>query len=253
MKVVWQNSGDYLDFSPMSDVAEYYINSLGSNNDFSIVKDETEFDISKIDDLTRSLEKINDFLKKLKMEPINIVGPLHEFNTINRIHEKWVKLHLHKPAISTLAEKLGFKQDLDGINELCHKIERMYFFIYKNYNEQVWQIDNPFDTDVLDISKVNIVIEYGNLGRSTFNKWCVYDDNIDDVDTNNYDKLGGKLEFTLARPYTINLPIEYLNYCKEKNIKPAGGWMPLGNFTADMSKVREVFLKNMANNLFLSL
>ena len=215
--------------------------------------EETLFKSDIFTDMESVLIKVNAFLQKFKLDPFVINSDFFNIDNINRLHEKWVKLHIKYPNIGTLAAKAGIEKELDQVNHLCHSIEKMFYFVYKNYDQELWQISNPFDSELLALGKFNIVINYDNLGRCTFNKWLNYDNNVNDIDTNCYEKLGGKLEFNLSRPYTLSLPTEYLDFCRGKNTKPTGTEIPLGNFTDDMSKVRSLFVKNLANNLFLSL
>jgi hypothetical protein len=257
MKVVWQNSGDYVDFSPISPayygIVEYYITSLQAFNTFTLHPDETLFQTDKFALMHQVLAKANSFLQKCKLEPFDLGSDCTDINSINRLHEKWVKLYIKYPNIGILAARAGVAYEFDQVNHLCHHIEKMFYFVYKNYDQELWQIDNPYDSELMALGKFNIIINYDNLGRCTFNKWQNYDDNVLDIDTNCYEKLGGKLEFNLSRPYTLALPQEYLDFCTAKNVKPTGTEIPLGNFTDDMSKVRSLFAKNIENNLFLSL
>jgi len=134
MKVVWQNSGDYVDFSPISpayrDIVEYYINSLQEFNNFNLHPEETLFQADKFADMEITLIKVNDFLQKFKLDTFLINSDFSNTYNINRLHEKWVKLHIKYPNIGTLAAKLGLAMELDQVNHLCHSIEKMFYFVY---------------------------------------------------------------------------------------------------------------------------
>lgn len=244
MKISWTVTGDSLDFQPLHrEFAIYYIKHF--QKPFHLTA--SEFRIDSFKDLRECLANTNLFLERFRLPLFDIPSDLHSRNVLNALHESWVKLQIKHPNLSTIAQKISrkCKEDLDGINHLIHEIEASFVFEYCSYDLTVDQIPNTFGKDILRNGKFNITVHYDNLGRSTFDKWRQNDENIFDIDTNDYKMIGGKLIFDLNKSYEIPLPSDYVAFCERLKIDPIPDMLPLGNFDdKDIDTARELFLRN---------
>lgn len=244
MKIYWQLTGDSIDFYPIhEEFSRYYVESF--QKPFSFLY--SNFNLNFFTKLQESIRNTNEFLSKFKIEQFQDFDNLHDQEVLNRLHEKWVKLHLQYPNLGLLAWQTSrkCKESLDNINHCIHNIEHSFNFDYCTYDLVVDQVDNIFGDEILNYGRFNIVVNYDNLGRSTFDKWMYNDNNITDIDTNDYREIGGMLTFNIKKSYTIPLPNEYIEFCKSKNIKALPDMLPLGNFkTEDLTSIRKLFITN---------
>ena len=116
---------------------------------------------------------------------------------------------------------------------------------YVNDQLSVWQIKNIFGPTISKFGVWQVELQYQNLGRSNYEKWKNYDNNVIDIDTNNFTHFGGLVQFNICRPFIQSPPKEYIDYCNEHKITPYGPVMPIGNFNVDITSVRQVFKKNV--------
>ena len=249
MKLVFKKTGDSLGFeSPNQKLLEYFITQCTNTtadvfkSNRSLKQDCTKlFDcIGAVDDFLSNKLSIDVFTKYREVKLNQIV--------LNSLHEDWVKFQLKHSNISLLLER-KHPELLDKfrwINEGIHELESVSYD-FRNYNHHVWQCDNPYGTDVLDFNQYNISMAFNNLGRASFNKWNVYDDNIKDTDTNDFTQLSGQIFIRLSRPYTQSAPVEYVNWCVENGYPTVGKTLGIGNFTNTVDIVSEVFYRNMQN------
>lgn len=252
MKLVFASSGNEIEIETRK-VAEYYIQQLTQDNKNKF----HSITLNNVPEILKKLKTVlsntNDlFVSKFNLDTFSKFIDI-ELNqqTLNTIHEVWVKLHHDKPGICTLLEKLGFLQDFKDINEYVHDLESAYKYSYRNYTENIWWCDNPFDNSILDFNEYQIKIKANNLGRSTFGKWRNYDENVKDIDTSDFQKISGQLMITLDRPYHADPPKEYIEWCNKHNVKPINGeWLGFGNFVGDINTIRKTWLNNNNDNFF---
>jgi len=248
MKLVFKQTGDSLGFeSPNQDLLEYFLKQCDNSNrsvfksSQSLEEDCLElFDcIHTVDDFLTSKLKIDVFSKYRKAQ-------LNQ-TTLNHLHEDWVKLHSKYDKICLILERKdpALLHKFRWINETIHKIEN-FSYDFRNYDNHVWQCYNPYGTSVLDFNKYNIIMKFNNLGRPSFDKWNVYDnDNLKDVD--DFSLLSGQIIINLMRPYTQPLPAGYTKWCKDNGRPVIGKNLGIGNFTDQIDIVTEVFYRNMQN------
>ena len=251
MKLIFERTKDTLSFTP-SKVAEYYIQQLGEHNKFhSNIKK-----VIPVDRLSDVIVQINDFFQeKLKIDIFSAYIDCDWTQTkLNDCHRDWAKIQQTYPIIALLQKvKPELVESFRAINSLIHDIEYSYEFDYCNYTTDVWSCKNKFDTSITTFDRHQISIQYSNLGRSLFNKWFNSDDNIEDSDTNNFDNLSGDIRISLRRPFSVEPFVEYVNWCKQKNVKIIGAHINIGNFNADLDTLQKIWQNNINGNFYFEI
>lgn len=249
MKLIFKKTGDSLGFeSPNQALLEYFITQCNNTNadvfksNQALKQDFKKlFDcINAVDDFLSNKLSINVFTKYREVKLNQII--------LNSLHEDWVKFQLKHRNISLLLERKNpdLLDKFRWINEGIHELESV-LYDFRNYDHHVWQCDNPYGINVLDFNQYNISMAFNNLGRASFNKWNVYDDNLEDTDTNDFTRLSGQILIRLSRPYTQVAPVEYTNWCNANGYPVVGKTLGIGNFTDTVDIVSEVFFRNMQN------
>ena len=256
MKLVFENSGDCLEIEQKS-VYEYFVQSLNEHkcNSFYCSSDTFDYIQQCSIELANNIKLVDNFLSsKLRIKTFtDFVGcNLQNQNNLNTIHELWVKLQVEHAGICNLMDKINLLDDFRAINNNVHKLESCWKFVYKNYDKHIWTVENTFGSEILDFNKNQISVVFHNLGRSSYNKWQIDDNNVHDIDTNDFRYLSGQLRIQLEQPQTLNAPQEYLDWCKKYKCKPIGSTLNLGNFRHDINELRTVFSKNESNKFFLT-
>lgn len=256
MKLIFENSGDYLDIEQKS-VYEYFVQCLDEQkcNSFYCSSDTYNQVHRFSDELTNNIRVVNNFLaNKLKINTFaNFVDcDLYNQNNLNTLHEVWVKIQVEHTSMCNLLDKVNLLDDFRAINNNIHLLESCWKFVYQNYDKHTWVVENTFGPDILDFSKNQISVVFHNLGRSSYDKWAHHDNNVHDIDTNDFQYFSGQLRIQLDRPQTLSAPKEYLDWCKQHKCKPIGSKLNLGNFRHDINKLRAVFSKNESNKFFLT-
>lgn len=251
MILVWEKTGDSLEIVVDNhQLVEYWLNALsGTNkNSFDFIQSSRSIN-SKIDMLVDCLESSNQILSKFKIDPLmNSSVDWLDQNNLNILHEKWVKLQ-HKYKIVEVLSRLpdrSFEKKFHDVNHLIHQIESRVRIDYINDLKNTWQVDNIFGPNIAKFGQWQIELHYQNLGRSNYEKWNNYDNNIIDSDTNNFTHIGGLVYFNLCRPHNSQPPLEYVKYCRDNNLTPYGNKLPIGNFKVDITTLRHTFQRNVS-------
>ena len=256
MKLVFTNSGDCLDIEQKF-VYEYFVQCLDEQKCNSFYcSSETHSQVRQLSEtLANNIKLVNNFLSsKLQINTFaNFVDcNLYNQNNLNTLHELWVKLQVKHTSICNLLDKVSLLDDFRAINDNIHLLESSWKFVYQNYDKHTWVVENTFGTDLLDFNKNQISVVFHNLGRSSYNKWQHYDNNIHDIDTNDFQYISGQVLIQLEQTQTLGAPKEYLDWCKQHKCKPIGSTLNLGNFRHNINELRAVFSKNESNRFFLT-
>jgi len=250
MRLVWDKTKDYLDINVDNvEVASYWVESLNntSQNKFHLCSDAFRSD-SNISVLLDCLDHCNKIFAKLGLDPLMDTSvDFSNQNNLNTLHERWVKIQ-QKYKIVELLNKISDKKivvKFHKINSLIHEIENQSRIKYINDDNAVWQVENIFGPKILKFGIWQIELHYQNLGRSSFDKWIHHDYNCHDTDTNNFSHFGASVYFNLTRPYTVQPPREYVEYCEKNMIQPHGNVLPIGNFKIDFFELTDTFKKNV--------
>lgn len=262
MQLVWSTSGDSIDIEIANkQLIDYWFEQLtaAKNNNFNLVANSINHDA--LTQLSITLTEINRLISKIgitdfkEFENQNLIDQ----TILNRLHETWVKSHYTHPKLVkfiVLADKL---KEWNDINSLIHTIETSFNISYTNSSKLSWQVLNPFGPDILTSDVYQIELEFQNLGRSTWDKWKNFDNNIHDLDTNNFTHIGGQVDIKLIRPMQSTLPLEYIKWCADHQTPAYGYRLPIGNFKdykEKLTKIRQLFVKNTQhedNRIFFTL
>ncbi len=287
IKLVFEHSGDELEFVPVNhEVVEYYLDHLDKNNlnNFSTYDSTYNYISRTINELQKSISISNEFIQKLtgkKFDEYSEFEFLDQY-VLNKIHSQWVnaqtinysiqeyrsngncsknneideKLHHGLPdeisviSLDQCLNILELSHIYRQINENVHILEESFNSI-KFSNDSYFSISNPFSKFLLSNDICSLRIAFNHRGRTLYNKFLNFDDKLEHQDENSYDQLLGFVSLHLCRPQTINLSLEYVNWCKERNVIPSGNFLNIGNLVDIQNKLteyRQVVYRNLKNN-----
>lgn len=211
-KLVWTLTGDEIPLIPCNnELYEYFVSQLKLNKVNKYVAPWIDYS-ELMFNLNESYSVINLLLKnKIHCNTLDEVEPNWlDQKFLNRLHRNWVKLNQIHPNIAELLEKFqeGASRHWHRFNKLIHDMEES-FDEFQLVND-IKSFENIFDRDLTMIGIAGLRIDYSNLGRSTLNKWTLYD-NGHEFDTNNFKEIYSELILSLARPRTHSIPLEYNN------------------------------------------
>jgi hypothetical protein len=249
-KLIWRKSGDEIKFSPASsDLLHYYVDTLEStkSNNFSLKSSKFNFDT--VSRLSQCIGNISDIANKAPLEITNWSGNLLDQNYLNLLHRQWVLTGQKYPKMPLLLRKMGnLDTDYRAINDTLHQVESSFEYEFVNYTTDPYQIDNIFGTKILGFDLSNLSIGFDNLGRSSWSKFCNFDNNVNDQDTNNFEKLSGVIYFNLNQPISGLPPVEYVNWCKLHRVPIVGRTLSLGNIVdleSTLFDLRKIVVRNV--------
>ena len=290
ISIVFNNTGDSVSFTPVNyDIAVYYVEWLDSinKNNFSFRSVNTQ-----LTDLLKSLDaSIKDNASVIRllggkpMATYDELGYLNQDN-LNELHAAWVNLHhlpydiksnqlsanidiaalatkvlaefsddMLFPAIDLILNRLGLMDNYGLINTYIHQIEDNIRQL--TFKTDSWiQTDNIFPKSRLTNNISNLRIGFNHLGRTLYNKFETFDNELKHDDENSFNELVGYVDVTLAKPQTIPLSGEYINWCKNHNKIPSGNRLNLGNLSdidTKLTKYRQIFYRNIKNKNTFSL
>jgi hypothetical protein len=250
VKLVWEQSGDELIFkATFPELIEYYADCINKDQRNTFRCSGTTVNPKLIQSLTNNLLIISKVVNKLPIRISNWEDDILDQDYLNKLHTEWVKTGIEFPKIPLLLRNMG---ELDipyrEINTNIHGIEAMWNYEFVNYSQDPYQIENIFGSSIINFDTANLMLGFDNLGRSTWDKWTCWDKTVDDCDTNNYKKLGGKISLSLNRPTVGTAPKEYTDWCSQNNITPVGKGIPLGNIIdleSKLTSIRHILSKNI--------
>jgi hypothetical protein len=250
VKLVWENTRDEIVFVPtFPDLLDYYINQLDQQNSNKFFCKESKFNHNIVDELQRCLASTQPLSTKIPMEIDDWSGNVYDQEYLNRLHKQWVKTGLRYPKLPNLLKSMGNKDvDFRNINENIHLLEKSFDCEFINYKDNPCQIENIFGKNILSFDIANLMLGFDNLGRSSWNKFINWDDNIVDTDTNDFTCLSGRIELNLNRPLLIGPPVDYVNWCRSHDVPAVGHSISLGNIVdleQNLLEIRKILVRNM--------
>ena len=256
-KLIWETTGDEITFKvTFPDLFDYYLNQLTQKNANKFFCEKKTFSFDSITKLQNSLQHIEQFKNKLPFVIDDWTGELLDQHYLNKLHRDWVKTGLMYPGIIPLLRAIkNTDVDYRNINSTLHEIEKSFNYMFVNYKQDQFQVENIFGKQVTGFNVDNLMLGFNNLGRSTWEKFITWDNNVDDTDTNDYQMLGGSVEFSLCRPLIQTAPLNYIKWCQKHNIEATGMSISLGNIV-DLDKhltdIRKILIRNTdeQNNQF---
>jgi hypothetical protein len=242
-KLVWKKTGDHIDLVPINHkVYDFFVDNLNANHANQYAMADLGFEKSQ-QELLILFDQFRIFVStKLKSNLIDFDLDPSNQDDLNRLHRTWVKIHQTYPNIGRLFDN----SILYKINKLIHKIEDLCqnFSIATAKPDLIFE--NPFDTKILQHGRFHVNVEYNNLGRTSYNKWC-QGDSVKDTDTNNFDEMYTELTIKCRPSETYELPVDYQSWCKKYNINCVGSCLPLANFDnyeINVLKYKQLILTN---------
>lgn len=248
-KIIWPASGDAIPFRvSRPDVFEYYIDCLKRDDKTQFRQIQSSIDPMIVDRLRGNLERT----RPIENRGIKILqdwdGDLLDQKFLNQVHHDWVISGQKYPALpSILRAQGGRDQDYREINTTLHALESMFTSQYCNYTHDPYQINNLFGCDIMEFKTDSVMMGFDNLGRSSWNKFLYWDDNVNDIDTNDHQHLSGLLNINLHRPTIWSPPKNYVDWCEQHNQTVVGHRICLGTFIdldRNLTKYRHIMLAN---------
>lgn len=256
MKFVWKKSGDSLDVNITNPVVvEYWLSNLDSTY-FSVKEDSIPYE--KFKSFSKSLDLVNDFLvNKLNIHILNYEKIVWDQDWLNQVHADWATLQYENVNLPTLLQKLNpeLLDHLYNINLSFHYFETHcnVRYIEKNSDKQ-FKHQMPGLNDIekyLQHGKSHLYLPYWGLGRDYYDAWLT-NDTVAHID--NFSKLPYVFDVRLTKPYTNKYPDEYIKWMQDRNLKPIGSYLPIGNFDKyqdNTGNLYELFLRNKGSEIEL--
>lgn len=282
--LTFENTNDSIVFKAINpDVVEYYIQQLNqrSINLFSCSRsDNGEYIKNRLTALHDSIEANNVLLDQLfdRKFPTYSSNEYLDQRHLNQLHVDWAKSHswvydvdkkrkqfdnsglaeqLYQmypennkfPKLNGVLLNLGKLKEFDLINDPnIHELEQAFNRIRFAAEVDWIEFKNPFPKSYATNDVCNFFFPFCHLGRSLFNKFVNYDDNLEFDDENTFDELLKFVEISLARPQAIPYSAEFTEWCHKHGREPAGILIPLGNIP-DLSTNLKGYRTMMLNNL----
>jgi hypothetical protein len=264
--LVFDQTGDAIPFqtinSQTSDLLCYYVERLESknlNNFFS--SNSVGHTIQTcINDLHSIINESNNFIYELldyKIETYNDQEYLDQ-TILNKLHADWVGsqsvlynieqkrkkyksiqaefIHdnysddIRMPPLGDVLDKLGVKSVFDLINVRIHNLEHIFSNLNYESNTHEWiEFKNPAPKSILTNDKCNLRFGFHHLGRTLYQKFCTFDNDLEFNDENSYDQLLRFFTLNMEPPQTIPLSKEYVTWCNRHNRIPSGDYLNIAN------------------------
>jgi hypothetical protein len=256
-KLIWENSGDEIAFKvTFPDLFDYYLDQITKKNANKFFCKTKKFSNDLVPALQNSIQNIGKFKNKLPFVIDDWSGDLLDQDYLNKLHRDWVKTGIAHPRIVSLLRAMK-NADIDyrNINSNIHELENSFKYEFVNYDQDPFQVENIFGKQITGFNIDNLMLGFDNLGRSTWEKFRNWDDNIADTDTNDYQMLSGIVDFSLCRPLVRQPPSNYIEWCQHHNVEIAGASISVGNIL-DLDKkltdIRKILIRNTdeQNNQF---
>lgn len=248
-KLIWATSGDEITIKvTFPDLFEYYLDQLQQKNANKFFCKKRKFSQDLVLSLQNSIQHIEKLKNKLPFVIDDWSGDVLDQNYLNKLHRDWVKTGIAYPGIVTLLRAMkNADVHYRNINSDLHALENSFNYEFVNYDQDPFQVDNIFGKKVTGFDIDNLMLGFDNLGRSTWEKFKNWDNNIADTDTNDYQMLSGIVDFSLCRPLTRQPPTNYIQWCQQHNVEVTGVSISLGNIVdldQHLTDVRKILIRN---------
>ncbi len=258
IRLVWKATNDEVLFDVLdADVATWFVahgQKLGKNQyrpgdqviDQLSAKPST---LKLIQEERAYIKQVNEALASLRMplfqEPENYLDQ----KQLNTLHKDWAETRQKWPKLSELFYQLNHQwyEAYQEMNCHIHLIEQSFEYRFRDVAH--WRTHNPFKERFFEWQICHLYIEYPGHGRSAYEKFqCM--DIYDDIgrDNCNWDNLDSFIGVKLSRPYRMDPPREFLDWCEQENLVPWGHTLPLANvadWQNNLTRARQVFTENV--------
>jgi hypothetical protein len=258
LKLTWKNTQDELLFDVINDdLVGWFVeksNSQGQNRyetgdqviDELVKTQDTEVLIKQE---IEYINTVNDVLTKLKLPKFDFPDNWFNQAQLNKLHKDWSETRYQQPKLTELLYKIDKKyyEAYQEMNCHIHLIERSFQHRFRDKTH--WRIKNPFHCTAYEWQVCHLYLEYPGHGRNAFEKFQWIDDGADsERDVNNWDNIDSMLGINFVKPYKIEPPQEFLEWCQQQNLVPHGYSLPLANLSDwrnQLSKARKMVTENV--------
>ena len=265
LKLSWDQTKDSVLFDIINhDVACWFVEQslMHGNNRYELgdqIVDQlrrSHNSLSLIDEEIEYINTVNTVLKKLKIPQFTMPTDWFDQQQLNKLHKEWALTRYSIPNLSQLLYKLDRKyfEAYQEMNCHIHFIENSFRYSFRDLTH--WRVNNPFQNTYYPWQVCHLYIEYPGHGRNAFEQFENYDDGEDwDQDSINWDNIDALLGMNLVRPYSIEPPKQFVEWCQQKKLVPHRSTIPLGNVTNwqnQLASARKIFTENVIiqNNYF---
>jgi hypothetical protein len=289
--LVFDSTGDSIPFQTVNNVSAdvlcYYVDCLNARNlnKFNSVNSTGKSIDLAISKLHSTISECNEFIYEL------LDGYIETYNTeeyldqrvLNKLHADWVnsqaveynilekRKHYNSAQselihsffsddipvapLSSIIDKLNVRDPYNKINSDIHYLETLFKEVKFKVAEQNWiEFKNPFGKEILTNDISNFSLSFNHLGRTLYNKFVYFDNNLEFNDENSYNELLGFVSIKLEQHQTISLSSEYVNWCQHHNRVPSGNYLNIGNIPGLVEKLTDyrtiIFRNTLQNNTF---
>jgi len=248
-KLIWECSGDEILFSPtFPDLLHYYVEQLDQSHKNSFKCSYSKEPLQLLSILQKNIQNVFRHSKKIPMEITDWTGDLYDQNYLNKLHCEWVKTGVKFPKLPLLLRSLdNSDDDFRNINTNLHKLEKSFFYRFVNWENDPHQVKNIFGNSISDFSRANLMLGFDNLGRSSWDKYRNWDNNVNYMDTDNFEMLSGVVELNLEKPMQRTPPKEYVEWCQHFNVPVVGKSICFGNIVNlehTLTDIRKILVRN---------
>jgi len=253
LRLAWTKTGDYFDIvSTHPELAEWYAtkckhyNSNFKTNVFSQDPDPQNINAT-VEKIKNDLVQVNDILKKLRIETIDIPNNFFDQRDLNQLHRHWIHIDQNKPGLDNLLYRIDPKlfDAYNSLNMETHKLESSFNYVLRAVDH--WKDPNPFTDHCFVPGIFNVSICYTDHGRNSWEKFINYESKPNDHELSNWQNIGSAISINLIKPYVSEFPKEFLKYCVEHTIKPVYSCIALGNLpdVESLARAREIMNNNL--------
>lgn len=288
--LVFDRTGDTLPFKVIYNqpLMEFFVDQLVRKQQNSFTNDRELFkDLEpKITHLHWAISKTNEVLYDLIGQSFAQHTDLDNYldqKFLNRTHADWVFSHRRQINIDSLRfsnnqckaklgnflhnlypdnirlvplapimEKLGYIYPFQEVNNGIHCLETSFTNLEFKADEKWCVFDNPYiDQMITNNDIVNFSFGYTYVGRQYYNKFKLFDTELECTDHYNYEQLEFAFQVNLSQPETIPFSKESLAWANRHNIKLVAEQIPIANLIDLESKLfdyRKILYRNSRDN-----
>jgi hypothetical protein len=243
-KLVWSKTGDNIDLSPCNyPVYEYLVNILRQKNTkYKTSIQEIESMVQELEILFETISQ-NSLLKLGKPLFNNMTIDPFDQLTLNKAHNLLILSQIDNPEHCSTEWETRSR-----INKLIHALEKVFNKLQLDAVDGNYDFPNVFDTrSISGFQSANLAFEYHFFGRSMFDKWNNFDDNIDDVELNDFRTFNTQLVLGFKKSWSSTMPIEYEQWANKLNVEPIAPVIALANIKdleVHLKTYRELMYRN---------
>lgn len=289
ISIIFDRTGDAITFADVNpDIAEYYVDHLNQTNSNSFKAISSAVPIrAQAGNLNNLITHLNSVVYKFNNKKFVLpqVEDCLDQSVLNRLHAEWAlflydtyDIRQHQtsqdietagianklfdmypdeeptPSIGDVLRKLNLMDYYESLNKAIHQMESLLFKPMTFDVQKPIDIVNNFPKSRITNDQFNLRIAFVHLGRTLYNKYETFDNDLMYQDENNYEQLLSQVEVILQKPQTIELSNDYVGWCKRLGKEPSGQYLNIGrldDIDQKLDQYRLLFYRNsLAGNNF---